>query len=114
MRVLFDKNVPIPLRQSLKHHQIRTAEEQGWATLSNGELIAKAEKAGFDLLLTCDQNVSYQQNLSRRQRSLVVLGSNIWPSVQSKLADIVSVSAVDRAQPRSFEFVEIPVLRRRR
>jgi hypothetical protein len=111
MRVLFDKNVPVPLRQSLTQHQVRTAAEQGWGTLSNGELIAQAEKAGFDLLLTCDQNLTYQQNLSRHRLSMVVLGSNIWPSVLSKLAEIVS--AVDRAKPRSFEFIEIPPGRRR-
>ncbi|MGA2098706.1 MAG: hypothetical protein ABSH39_20620, partial [Candidatus Acidiferrum sp.] len=81
MQVLFDKNVPVPLRHSLTHRRVRTAAEQEWGTLSNGQPIAEAEKEGFDLLLRCDQNVTDQQNLSRRQLSMVVLGSNIWPSV---------------------------------
>ena len=66
----------------------------------------------FDALVTCDQNVKYQQNLTRHRLSMVVLGSNIWPSVQTKLADIVL--AVDRAKVGSFEFVEIPPPKKRR
>lgn len=112
MRVLFDKNVPVPLRRSLTRHTVRTAAEEGWGTLGNGDLIAQAERAGFDLLLTCDQNLQYQQNLARRRLALVVLGSNTWPSVQTKLGDIVL--AVDRAKPGSFAFIEIPQPKRRR
>ena len=112
MRVLFDKNVPVPLRRYLTRHTVRTAAEEGWGTLGNGELIAQAEKTGFNLLLTCDQNLHYQQNLARRRLALVVLGSNIWPSVQVKLGEIVL--AVGRAKAGSFEFIEIPPPKKRR
>ena len=78
----FDKNVPVPSRRSLTRHTVRTAAEEGWGTLGNGALIAQAEKAGFDVHLNCDQNLQYQQNLTRRRLSLVVLGSNIWPPAQ--------------------------------
>ena len=106
LRVLFDKNVPVPLRRNLTGHQVRTATEEGWGTLGNGELLARAEASGFDVLLTCDQNVQYQQNLTRRKISMVVLGSNIWPSVQTRLAEIAD--AVAKAYPGSFAFIEIP------
>lgn len=104
-RVLLDHNVPAPLRRYLSKHAVRTAADEGWGQISNGDLIDRAEAAGFHVLLTCDQNINYQQNLTKRVISLVVLGSNIWPSVQDRLADIVR--AVDRAQPNSFEFIEI-------
>lgn len=79
-RVLFDKNVPYPLKRHLTDVQVKTAEEEGWAQISNGELISLAELAGYQILLTCDQNLSYQQNLENRTLSMIVLGSNIWPA----------------------------------
>lgn len=84
-RVLFDKNVPYPLKRYLLDYQVKTAEDEGWAQISNGELITRAELAGYDILLTCDQNITYQQNLTNRKISLVILGSNIWPSVTSSV-----------------------------
>ncbi len=66
-RILFDQNVPAPLRQHLGKHEIRTADEEGWGELSNGDLIRSAERAGFQILMTCDQNVAYQPNLAVRQ-----------------------------------------------
>jgi len=68
-------------------------------------LIERAEAAVYDLLLTCDQNIKYQQNVKRRAISRVVLGSNNWPDVRRHLAEIVA--AVNRSQPGSFEFIEI-------
>jgi hypothetical protein len=111
-RILLDHNVPATLRKHLSKHEVRTAAEEGWGQISNGVLISRAEAAGFQVLLTCDQNIKYQQNLSKRVISLVVLGSNIWPSVQPHLAEIAK--AVDRAVPNSFEFMEITPLPRRR
>ncbi|HEX4811021.1 MAG TPA: hypothetical protein VH325_18930 [Bryobacteraceae bacterium] len=112
-RVLFDKNVPYPLKRYLTEYQVRTAEEAGWGEISNGELIGRAEKADYQVLVTCDQNVRYQQNMARRQISMVVLGSNIWPAVRPKVAEIIA--ALKRASPSSFEFIEIaPPPKRRR
>jgi len=112
-RVLFDKNVPYPLRQHLSDYQVQTAEDEGWGQISNGELIACAENAGYQIMLTCDQNIQYQQNMARRKISMVVLGSNVWPSVRKKAEEIVA--ALKRASPGSFEFIEIaPPAKRRR
>jgi hypothetical protein len=91
---------------------VRTAEDEGWGQTSNGELIRIAEETGYQIMLTCDQNIQYQQNLEGRKISMVVLGSNIWPAVQPKIAEILA--AVQRASPGSFEFIDIAPLPKRR
>jgi len=91
---------------------VRTAEDEGWGQTSNGELIRAAEQMGFQIMLTCDQNIQYQQNLAGRLIPMVVLGSNIWPAIQPKIVEIVS--AVHRASPGSFEFIDIAPLPKRR
>ena len=73
MRVLFDQGTPVPLRQSLSEHNVSTAYELGWATLKNGELLRSAEEQGFEVLVTTDTNLRYQQNLSARQSIRVVV-----------------------------------------
>lgn len=64
MKILFDQGTPAPLRRQLTGHQIDTAYEQGWSTLSNGNLLRAAELAGYQLLITTDQNLRYQQKLA--------------------------------------------------
>jgi hypothetical protein len=92
---------------------VQTADDEGWAQVSNGDLIRCAEKAGYQIMLTCDQNIQYQQNMARRKISMVVLGSNIWPGVRPKIAEIAA--ALKRVSPGSFEFIEIaPPPKRRR
>jgi hypothetical protein len=76
MRVLFDQGIPLPLRPYLVGHSVRTAAQQGWATLGNGDLLKVAEEADFDVFLTTDKNIRYQQNLSGRKIAIVVLGSS--------------------------------------
>lgn len=62
MKILFDANTPAPLARFLRGHEVMRADDLGWQGLDNGALLDAAEQAGFDLLLTCDQNVRYQQN----------------------------------------------------
>jgi len=107
MLILFDNGTPAPLRYALKGHVVVEAIERGWDRLVNGELIAVAEAAGFDLLLTTDKNIRYQQNLTGRKLALVVLGSNIWPVVRDHGAAIAA--KVDAATPGSYEFIEMPL-----
>jgi len=76
LKVLFDHNVPWKLRRALFAHEVSTADDMGWATIANGALLTAAEIGGFDLFLTCDQNISYQQNLKGRRLALVVLSTN--------------------------------------
>ena len=108
MRILFDKNVPVGVRRFLPGHEVRTFVEMQWhAQLENGELLAVAEAARFDVMVTSDQNIVYQQNLTGRKLALVVLGSNIWPIVRDHGATIMA--KIDAAPPGSYEFIEMPL-----
>jgi hypothetical protein len=106
MRILFDNGTPAPLRHALKGHVVVEAIERGWDRLVNGELIAAAEAAGFDLLLTTDKNIRYQQNLTGRKIAFVVLGNQQWPTLLTYLERVVA--AVNSAAPGSYVEVEIP------
>jgi hypothetical protein len=80
----------------------------GWQGLENGVLLDAAENAGSDLLLTCDQNVRYQQNFASRKLALVVLSSNHWPTLRRVGARIAS--AVDFVQTGQIVNVDITTL----
>jgi predicted nuclease of predicted toxin-antitoxin system len=105
LKVLFDQGTPVPLRGHLSSHFVSTAYELGWATLKNGELLAAAEKSGFEVLVTTDTNLQYQQNLTQRKIALVVLKTTSWPRIQKNIKAIVT--AIDLAKPNSFQSVEI-------
>ena len=106
MRVLFDQATPVPIRRHLKGHRVRTAAQEGWDRLRNGDLLSAAETGGFDVLLTTDKNMRYQQNLSGRQIAIVVLGKGLWPLIKPYVEQVAS--AVDGAVPGSFVEVTIP------
>jgi hypothetical protein len=106
MRVLFDQGTPVPLRRFLTRHSVRTVAEQQWFTLGNGELLDAAEAAGFQVLLTTDKNIQYQQNLAKRRIAIVVLGRPEWPVLRLHVERVVT--AVDGASPGSYSEVEIP------
>jgi len=74
MRVLFDQATPIPIRPFLVGHEVSTAAHEGWDRLQNGELLNAAEAAGFEVLLTTDKNMRYQQNLAGRKNSHYCVG----------------------------------------
>jgi uridylate kinase len=75
----------------------------GWGKLSNGDLLAHAETAGFDVLITADQSIRYQQTLAHRRIALVVLGSNHWRSVKESAAELNR--AVADAKPGTYQHV---------
>jgi hypothetical protein len=70
MRILFDHGTPSGIARALSGHDVTEAVDRGWEELSNGELLAAAEEEGFDLLLTTDKNIRYQQNLPRGRLAL--------------------------------------------
>ena len=88
MRILFDHNTPLPLRRYLLEHVVDTANERGWSELINGDLLDNAEDEGYEILITADQSMSYQQNITRRQIAVVVLLSNRWPDVRTRIGEI--------------------------
>ena len=106
MRVLFDNGTPNPIARSLVGHEVAFARQIGWHELKNGDLLRQAEDAGYELLLTSDKNIRYQQNLSGRMIAIVVLGNQQWPDVQLHLDRIVAV--VNAAVPGSYAEVDIP------
>ena len=106
MRIVFDKNVPVGVRRFLAGHDVSTFEEMPWhPQLENGALLTAAEAAGFDLMITADQNIPYQQNLAGRKLALIVLGSNIWPVVRDHQRTIAAKAAA--AAPGSHCFIEM-------
>jgi hypothetical protein len=107
MRILFDQGTPVPIAAYLREHVVRTALEEGWDRLENGDLLKTAERAGFDLLLTTDNNIAYQQNLADRKIAIVVLSRNRWRMVQRVIREIVT--AIREAQPGSYTVVDVPV-----
>ena len=106
MKILFDQATPVPIRQYLLGHFVRTAAQQGWDKLRNGDLLAVAEGAGFDLLLTTDKNMGYQQNLTGRKIAIVVLGLQQWPQLQPHIQFVID--AVNAMQPGSYLEVNFP------
>jgi len=82
MKILFDNGTPKPIARSLTGHEITYARRIGWHELKNGDLIQRAEEAGYEVLLSTDKNIRYQQNLSRRKIALVILGNSQWPRVR--------------------------------
>lgn len=105
MKILFD-NGTRPIASVLSGHEVFHARKIGWHELRNGELIQKAEEAGYDLILTTDKNMRYQQNLAGRQIAIVVLGNQQWPDVRLHLERIAV--AVNVAKPGSYAEVDIP------
>ncbi len=91
MKILFDQGTPVPLRRHLPRHDVATAAEIDWSQLTNGELLAAATDAGFEVLVTTDQNFRYQQNLKDRKIAVVVLMTASWPRI-SKQADKVAAA----------------------
>lgn len=106
MRILFDHGTPAPLIPLLQGHAVTKANERGWDRISNGELLKAAEAAGFDLLLTTDKRIRYQQNLTGRKIAIVVLGNSTWRIVRLYF-DRIAI-AVNQATPGSYAVVDIP------
>ncbi|HYA16797.1 MAG TPA: DUF5615 family PIN-like protein [Bryobacteraceae bacterium] len=106
MRIILDESVPQKLRLLIEGHTVVTVAFQGWSGLKNGELLTAAEQAGFELLITADQEISYQQNLKGRKMALMVLSTNNWDYIKAALARIIA--AIAGVEPGSYAEIEIP------
>lgn len=104
MRILFDNGVPRGLARFLTGHSVEEARSRGWEELVNGELIDAAEQAGFNLMVTTDKNIRYQQNLKARKIALVVLEHSQWPMVKLVAENILA--AINSAEPGGYQ--EVP------
>ncbi len=105
MKILFDQGTPAPLRHHLAGHSVDTAYERGWSDLRNGDLLTEAEENGYQLLITADQNIRYQQNLTGRLLGILVLRSTSWPRMQLRIEDIRIV--VDGMQPGDYKEISV-------
>lgn len=105
MRILFDQGTPAPLRRHLAPHAVETAYELGWATLANGDLLDAAEQNGFDVLISTDHSLRFQQSLAGRRLAVLVLLSTSWPRIQRRVNDIQD--ALSLVQPG--DVVEIAI-----
>ena len=108
MNIILDESVPQKLRLLVDGgHTVVTTWFQGWSGLKNGALLNAAEEAGFDLFITADQELSYQQNLTGREMALVVLSTNNWSLVKAHIAEILA--AINAVTPGSYTEVAIPL-----
>jgi hypothetical protein len=106
MLILFDHGTPRSVARWLQGHIVVEAIARGWDRLSNGELLKAAEEAGFDLLLSTDKNIRYQQNLKDRRIAIVILGNPQRPAVHRHINRVIA--AVNPAIPGSYVEVDIP------
>ncbi len=114
MRIVFDKNVSVGVRRFLSEHEVRTFVEMQWhPQLENGALLEAAEAAGFDAMVTSDQNIRYQQNLAERQIALVVLETNHWVTIRAAVSRVTE--AMVAAESHSYVSIAFdrPPLRRK-
>ena len=108
MRILLDENLPRQLRHHLPGHSVRTVQQQGWTGLRNGDLLYRASVAGFDVLLTVDQKLEFQQNLSRLGLAVLVIvaKSNKFEDLLPLLPAILS--AIGTVRPGEIRRVGTP------
>lgn len=106
MKIILDESVPQKLRLLIDGHTVVTTWFQGWSGLKNGALLAASEEAGFDLFITADQEITYQQNLTGRRMAVMVLSTNNWEVVKANVAEIMT--AIHSVTPGSYCEVEIP------
>ena len=102
---MFDQGTPVPLRDALPAHAVSTTYEMGWSTLENGDLLLAAESQ-FDVFVTTDQNLRYQQNLTVRRLAILVLPFASWPKLKAHVANIAS--AIDSLKPGDYVEFTVP------
>ena len=106
MKIILDESVPQKLRLLIQGHTVVTVAYQGWSGMKNGALLTAAEQAGFELFITADQEISYQQNLTGRKLAIVMLSTNNWAYVKAGVAHILA--AIEGIKSGSYTEVEIP------
>jgi predicted nuclease of predicted toxin-antitoxin system len=110
VKVLFDQNVPRNLAPHLKTHEVTRSVELGWQELKNGDLLEAAQNRGFEVLVTADRNLAYQQNLKGRRLAIVVLPSGNWPLLKRAITDVVKAIS----ESKTGDFKELKLTRSRR
>jgi len=103
VNILLDECVPRPLRKLLVNHTCRTAQEMGWKSVKNGELLTLAE-AQFDLFITSDQGLAYQENLRGRRIAILQLSTNKLRLIEAAAAQLrEAIETISSAELRRLE-----------
>jgi len=105
MRILLDECVPWPMHRLLTNHSCTSVQAQGWSGIRNGDLLQRAE-AEFDLFITSDQNIRYQQNLAWRRIAILELSTNDLRRI--KAASALILEEVSRVRGAEFQHVDVP------
>ena len=105
MKILLDECVPWPMHRLLSNHSCTSVQAQGWSGIRNGDLLQRAE-AEFDLFITSDQNIRYQQNLVGRRIAILELSSNDLRRIEA--ASALIEEAVGKMQPSEFTHLTVP------
>jgi hypothetical protein len=105
MKILLDACVPWPMHRLLTGHECRTAQQCGWGGIKNGQLLHLAE-IDFNLFITSDQNLRYQQNLTGRKVAILELSTNKLRHVETAAELIRSV--IGEMKPGEFRQLQIP------
>ena len=112
MRILLDHSVPRPLKANLPGHDTDTAAERGWQELHNGDLLDRAESDGYDLLITADQQMPFQQNFARRKISVLIITTDSWPDLRQRRDNVnQAVNAEEFDQIRELDVQQAGLLR---
>ena len=106
MKILLDECVPLQVRHALEGHEITTAQRMGWSGVSNGDLLDKAEREGFQVFILADKNLRYQQNLSARRIAILELWTNHRPTLEKHFLEIRA--AVEKLCAGEYSILEIP------
>ena len=106
MKILLDHNAPHGLRGALDEHEVHTADYMNWNELRNGELLEAAVGNGYELLITCDQGIRFQQNLGRYDITLLTLMNADWNVIRQNLGpirDAIETAVRGEANPIHFQ-----------
>jgi len=105
MRILFDQGTPFPLRRGLEDHEVETVFRLGWSRYKNGLLLRQAEEAGYNVFVTTDQKLKYQQQVTNRKLAIVVILTTSWPKIQPFIAELCAI--ITRAEVGAY--IEFPI-----
>jgi len=105
MKILLDECVPLQVRHALPDHEGATAQGVGWGGIANGDLLDKAEQAGFQVFILADKNLRYQQNLSGRRIAILELWTNHRPTLEKHFTEIRA--AVEKLPAGEYFILEI-------
>ena len=106
MRILLDECVPVQVSHALSEHEVTTAQRMGWGGNSNGDLLDKAKREGFQVFIVADKNLRYQQNFSGWRIAILELWTNHRPTLEKHFLEIRA--AVQSLSAGEYSILEIP------